>query len=436
MSLRYFIDKFKDDMLVIKEPVDKKLEISKYLLSNMERTVFFENLSGYRAVGNIWATRERIARALGIKKEEIMNRLLEAMKTPEPAEVVEKAPFYENVFEKGMFDLRKLPIPTYYPKDAGPYITSGVVIAEDGKKRNMSFHRMLVLDENRFAIRLVPRHLYAMHKKAVAENRDLPIAVAIGLCPPILLPAAMSVSFETDELAISNALRKLTLGKGIELTRTKGGIAVPTYAEYIFEGRITRQNTKEGPFVDITGTYDEVRDQPIVEIDRIYHRNEPIFHALMPGGYEHFLMMGMPREPVIYDYVRGVVPNVHGVRLTEGGCCWLHGVVSIEQQKQGDGKNAIMAALAAHPSMKRVTVVDKDIDIFDDRAVEWAVATRFQANEDLVVVNNASGSSLDKSSNHGVTSKVGLDATMPLKSEGEFIRATLDGEIEKKKNKR
>jgi len=426
MSIRYFIEKFKDETKVIKEKVDKKLEVSKILLENMEKIVLFENLSGYKAVGNIWSTRERIAKSFGIRKEDIMKKLLESMKNPEPPEIVANAPFFENIHEKGKFDLRKLPIPTYYPQDAGPYITSGVVIAEDGKKRNMSFHRLLVLNENKFAIRLVPRHLYAMHKKALAENRDLPIAIAIGLCPSILLPAAMSVDFDTDELTISNSLRRRTLGKGIELTRIKNGTAVPTYAEYVLEGRITKENTKEGPFVDITGTYDEVREQPVVEIDRVYHRNDPIFHLLMPGGYEHYLLMGMPREPIIYDYVRGVVPKVHAVRLTEGGCCWLHGVVSIEPQKQGDGKNAIMAALAAHPSMKQVIVVDKDIDIFNDREVEWAVATRFQADGDLVVINNAAGSSLDKSSRHGITSKVGIDATMPIKRENEFLKAKIE----------
>jgi UbiD family decarboxylase len=164
--------------------------------------------------------------------------------------------------------------------------------------------------------------------------------------------------------------------------------------------------------VDITGTVDGVREQPVVEIDRVYHMPEPIFHAILPGGYEHYMMMGLPKEPLIHRAVGAVVPQVRAVRLTEGGCCWLHAVVSIKQQKEGDAKNAMMAAFAGHASLKRVVVVDEDVDPFDDHAVEWALATRFQADRDTMVVQGARGSSLDPSAD-GTTAKLGLDATIP-----------------------
>jgi UbiD family decarboxylase len=122
--------------------------------------------------------------------------------------------------------------------------------------------------------------------------------------------------------------------------------------------------------------------------------------------------------------VKKVVPTVRAVRLTEGGCCWLHGAVSIRKQKEGDGKNAIMAAFTGHPSMKRVIVVDDDIDIFDDRALEWAVATRFQPATDLVVIEGARGSTLDPSLDpDGTTSKYGMDATMPMFDNSGYRRA-------------
>ncbi|HPT73723.1 MAG TPA: UbiD family decarboxylase, partial [Methanomassiliicoccaceae archaeon] len=175
--------------------------------------------------------------------------------------------------------------------------------------------------------------------------------------------------------------------------------------------------------VDITGTYDSVRPGPVFEVDRLYMRKDPIFQLLFPGGLEHYLLMGLPREPMIYRTVNQVVPRVHGVRLTEGGCCWLHGVVSITKNKEGDGMNAALAALTGHPSMKQVIVVDEDIDIYDDHQVEWAVATRFQASRSLTVINNAAGSSLDPSA-EGTTSKVAIDATVPMGMKG-FQRATL-----------
>ena len=131
-------------------------------------------------------------------------------------------------------------------------------------------------------------------------------------------------------------------------------------------------------------------------------------------------MIGMPREPIILDAVEKAVPKVGSVRLTEGGCSWFHAVVSITQQKQGDAKNAILAALGAHPSMKRVVVVDTDINIFDDQQVEWAIATRFQAGSDLVIIPDARGSTLDSSATDGVTHKVGIDATHPYGRDEEF----------------
>lgn len=119
-----------------------------------------------------------------------------------------------------------------------------------------------------------------------------------------------------------------------------------------------------------------------------------------------------------------VVPKVHGVRLTEGGCCWLHGVVSITPQKQGDAKNAIMAAFTGHPSMKRVIVVNDDIDIFDDTRIEWALATRFQGDRDTILIDKARGSTLDPSSTspEKTTVKMGFDATFPVGMESEFRR--------------
>ena len=165
----------------------------------------------------------------------------------------------------------------------------------------------------------------------------------------------------------------------------------------------------------------------MIQVDRVHHRRNPIFQALLSGNLEHYMLMGMPKEPIIERAVRSVVPKVHNVRLTEGGCCWLHGVVSITKQREGDGKNAILAAFAAHPSMKRVVIVDEDVDIDDDQQVEWAMATRFQADRDEVVVAGARGSSLDPSLVAGLTAKQGFDCTKRLGEPGwkyERVRFT------------
>jgi UbiD family decarboxylase len=400
-----------EDTVVIKGRVSRDLEITKYLLKAEDAPVLFENLDSHRAVGNLWATRERIAKAMGTSPGQLSARMMEAMNSPSAPQEVETAPFDQNVLEE--FDLRQSAIPKFYPGDGGRYVTAGVVITEFDDVRNMSFHRLMVVGERKFAIRVVPRHLHALHKRALARGQDLKVAIAVGLCPSILLSAAMNLEFGRDELTVANSLRQLCLNEPVYVRKTRSGLLVPAFAEFVFEGRLTAENVNEGPFVDITGTLDPVRKQPVVEVDRIYHRDEPIFQVILPGANEHYLMMGMPREPVIHRALKAAIPDTHGVRLTEGGCCWLHGVVSITKQKEGDGKNAILAALGAHPSMKMVTVVDEDVDIYDDRQVEWAVATRFQGHRDLVVVENARGSSLDPSAEE-TTTKVGIDATKPV----------------------
>jgi UbiD family decarboxylase len=192
---------------------------------------------------------------------------------------------------------------------------------------------------------------------------------------------------------------------------------VPAEAELVLEGRITKGTAREGPFPDLTGTLDGVRDQPVIEIDRITHRREPIYHALLPAGLEHRLLMGMPREPTILTEVSRVV-HCTDVLITPGGASWLHAVVQIEKRSPADGRLAIDAAFRGHSSLKHVVVVDTDVDIHDPRAVEWAIATRFQADRDLVLLEDQPGSSLDPSRSQAPgqkarTAKMGLDATIP-----------------------
>ena len=277
---------------------------------------------------------------------------------------------------------------------------------------------MMIMDRNHIAVRLVPRHLFTIYNMAKKNGEELRIAICVGARAEVLLAAATSMDFGADELEVASSM--------LRVGRTDNGLLVPADTDYVLEGRITLNETKEGPFVDITGTYDFERQQPVIEIDRIWTRKDPIFHALLPGGWEHYMLMGLPREPMILKTVRQAVPRVKNVRLTEGGCCWLNGVVSIAKNKEGDGVNAIMAAFTGHPSMKQVIIVDDDIDIFDDKEVEWAVATRMQADR-ILKIPGAAGSSLDPSSHGKTTWKVGFDATIPLGADlSLYKKATLD----------
>ena len=395
---------------------------TKAMAEDQDRTIVFESFNGGKAVGNLFSTRKKIADAMGIEQKDIVTSLLAAIDSPCDTETVDRPEFKAKSVP---VDLLKLPICKYFPDDGGRYISSGIIVSEYGGKKNVSFHRMMIMDKDSIAVRLVPRHLFTMFNNAKKDGKELKVSICIGARPEVLLAAATSLGYDTDELTVASSLCKNTSGKALKVGKTDNGLTVPSECDYVFEGRITFDTAKEGPFVDITGTYDYVRDQPIIKIDKIWSCEDPYFQFLLPGGNEHYLFMGLPREPMIYKTVKQAVPRTHAVRLTEGGCCWLNGVVSITKNKEGDGTNAIMAAFTGHPSMKNVIILDEDIDIFDDQQVEWAVATRFQADR-LMIIKDAAGSSLDPSS-EGTTHKVGIDATIPLdKDRKAFLKATLD----------
>ena len=397
-------------------------EATKIISEDQDRTVIFSDLNGGTAVGNLFSTRKKIAAAMNIDQSEIVKHMIHAIDNPEDVQETDSPEFR---YQELSLDLTKLPICKYFPEDGGRYISSGVIVSEYGGKKNVSFHRMMIMDKDRIAVRLVPRHLFTMFNNAKKDGKELRISICIGARPEVLLAAATSTAYDADEMRIASAMVKKSFGEPLKAGRCDNGLLVPAETDYVFEGRITFETAQEGPFVDITGTYDFVREQPVIKIDKIWACKDPVMQLLLPGGYEHYLFMGLPREPIIFKTVQQAVPRTHNVRLTEGGCCWLNGVVSITKNKEGDGMNAIMAAFTGHPSMKHVIVVDGDIDIFDDRQVEWAVATRFQADR-MIKVPGAAGSSLDPSA-EGTTWKMGLDATIPLKMDRKlFEKATLD----------
>ena len=384
-------------------------DATRYMQQDQDATWLFENLNGGKAAGNVYSTREKIAKAMGIGREDIVRHVMEAMESPEAPEETSSPAFKECELP---LDLMALPIVKYFPEDAGRYISAGIVVSEYNGKRNVSFHRMLIRGKDEIGIRLVPRHTFTLFNEAKKNGEDLKIAICIGAPVEAMVSAALSVDFGLDEMTIASSMYRKGHGKPLKVAKCSNGLTVPADCEYVIEARITSETAPEGPFVDIAGTYDEIRDQPIVKVDKIWSKKDPVFQILLPGGFEHFLLMGVPREPVIFRTVRQAVPKVRNVRLTEGGCCWLNGVVSIAKNREGDGVNAIMAAFTGHPSMKNVIVVDEDIDIFDDRQVEWAVATRMQGDK-IIRIPGAGGSSLDPSA-HGTTWKVGFDATLPL----------------------
>ena len=430
MSLREFLKQMetRKEILHIKDEVSTRFEIPFIMKSfeNQGSVLMFENVKDYetKVVANVCGTRKRICAALNVDRDRLYRRLTEAWRSPRKPKIVEDGAVKEIVEN----DLSRIPVLTHFERDAGPYITSAVVYARsiDGKVENVSVHRLQVLDKKHLAIRLVPRHLFKLWQVAKESGKDLEVSISIGVPPAIMLAASSPVPFGVNEFEVANAL----MDNDLRLIKCENADAyAPAEAELVLEGKISAtKEVAEGPFVDITGTYDIERKQPVVEVVGVMHRKDYVYQALLPSGAEHRLLMGLPHEVLIWDAVSRIVPKVYAVNLSIGGSGWLHAIISIEKQLDGDGKNALLAAFAAHPSLKHAVVVDSDIDVFNVSDVEWAIATRFQASEDLLVIKNVRGSTLDSSADQetGLTTKMGVDATRPFtKPKEKFDRAKI-----------
>lgn len=409
--MRTFIEQMRNagEVIDIEHPVSPEYEAPR-LASTTDKLLFFHDLDGHRAVMNVTASRNALAQALGINADEIVKTLAG---TPCTGSVELQGAL--NMHRPSLFSL---PIMNHYPQDAGRYITSGIIFSNYKGVRNASIHRMLVLDERHLVARIVEgRHTHALYTRAMEQGERLPIAITIGTHPAVTFASCTRVP-EGMELPYAAVLR----GGTLPVWECGNGVWVPD-AEITLEGYIGFSRADEGPFVDITGTYDPVRQQPVIELTGMHTKNDPIYHGILPGGNEHKVLMGMPYEPSIYRAVSGVA-DVRNVVLTGGGCGYLHCIIQIRKLTQGDAKNAIMAAFAAHPSLKHVVVIDQDIDILDIHDVEYAVATRVRGDRDVMVITGVRGSSLDPCRlPDGTNVKIGVDATMVLGEEEKFLRA-------------
>ncbi len=412
MSFRGFIEQIRSEgkLTEIKKPLSPVYEVSSNAGKEPE---LYTNVNGSKVVMNLLSSRELLAEALGVAPDKIIEHLSSCPADGE-IKLVKDSPLRE-VIEKP--DLYSLPILTHFEGDGAPYITAGVVVSEFDGMMNASIHRLRVIGKDRLAVRLVEfRHTYNLHKKAAEKGEPLPIAIVIGIDPVTLFAISTRVP-EGKEYNYAAALG----GKPLEVIELENGIKVP-HAEIVLEGYIhPTQLVDEGPFVDISGTYDLVRKQPVIYITKILHRRDPIYHALLPAGSEHNILMGIPYEPLIFNEVRKIA-DVKNVIMTAGGCYYFHAAVQIRKTNDGEPKKAIDAAFTAHRSLKHVVIVDDDINIFDPNDIEFAIATRVKGDEDIYIYPNVRGSTLDPRSENGIGTKVGIDATMDLSRRWKFER--------------
>ena len=420
-DLRSFLEVLKKEgqLLHITKEVSLEHEIGS-VIATLERkgaeAAYFSHVKGHTipVTGGLLSDHRKIALALECEIDEISDRMEIALEMDKPLKpvIVENPVFKENILIRDDIDLTKIPIPVHAPEDGGPFITAGVTISRDlkGGRQNASFQRMQIKSRNRTGIMINEwRHLKGFLDQAESEGQGLPIAVVIGVDPVVMIAAGIRTDY--DELELASLLR----GKPIEVARCHTcDLLVPASAEFVIEGEIIPgERDSEGPLAEFTGHYGLLWKSPVFKVTAICHRSNPIWQTLNGACNEH-LNLGnvLPREPVLKKHATYVSKNVRQVHIPPYGSGFL-ALISMDKKNEGEPKNAAMAAMVSHVNIKTVIVLDTDVDIYNPAEVLWALANRVNAREDIFTVPNAQGHELDPASDeHGVQTKMGIDATL------------------------
>lgn len=428
------------DLLVIEEPTDVKYVPAAYARKTSDingPAILFKNMKGYDipVLAGLYSTKERVALAMGCEPGDLLKNYMEKeSRTLEPVLVDAKdAPVQEVVLTGDQIDLRKLPIILNYEKDCGSYITGGVQMAKDpitGKK-NASMHRMLYMDPTHLSVFAPPgRQLGTI----IARHEDLgvgtEIATVIGCDPIIPIASQCRAPYGTDEMWIAGGMR----GAPVEMVKCKTiDLEVPATAEIVIEGRtIPGKRVDDGPFGEYPGTYSAMKPAPVLEVTAITMRHDAIYQNVLTGMpmTENHWMMDLAATAMAYREAYKICPDLVDIRMTPGGTSRHHLIVSIKKRHQFEPRNLIMTLLSANIGIKAVVVVDDDIDINDMLQVEWAINTRCQPEQDVMIFPTIYSPTLDPSAPAArASSKMGIDATAPLgELHGAYTRVYTPGQ--------
>ncbi len=426
-ELRVFLAELERDhpeqVLRIAEPVNPVYDATAVVFEAERQpacpVVWFERVgsSPFPAVVNVLSTKGRLARGLGVDEAALAAAFGERVtRLVEPRRHADAA-FEANTLEGDAIDLGLLPALTHFEQDGGPYITGGHVVARDPYTgvETIGYHRIMVKGPRRLGISLHSRRrMYEYHRRAEEAGRPLEVAVVLGVPPAVSLGSIAFPPADAGKFGIIGSL----LGEPLEIARCRTvDLDVPRWAEIVIEGQIlATEREKEGPFGEFTGYASTRGTENVLIPTAIQYRDGAIYQSHNAGlSLEHCMFLAFPREVMVTQVLRRTIPNLKAVRVPiRSGCGSFHVYVSIRKTAEGQAKQAIMAVLGADHYFKHVIVVDDDVDVFDDEEVLWAVATRMQADRDLVVASGGMSTLLDPSSPDGSGAKLGIDATRPL----------------------
>jgi 4-hydroxy-3-polyprenylbenzoate decarboxylase/2,5-furandicarboxylate decarboxylase 1 len=424
-DLREFIAHLEDqkELRRIRKPVDTKYEIAAYIRKTSDikgPALLFENVNESKipVLGGVFATRKRGLLALETSEKEYGEKFHQALEHLIPPRKISSGPCKEVILKSEDADLSRFPIPIFSQNDSGPFITAGLVISKDPEsaRSNTSIYRLQVHGSRRLGVKA--QQLHRQLRKAEAKGEPLPVAIAIGTDPALMLASQWDAPYGVDELELAGALR----GEPVEVVRAEMvDLLVPATAEVVIEGYIQPQVREiEGPFGEVGGYSTPKFPKPVIEVTAITHRKDPIFQAALTGmpTTENHILRQIPMEATYYWELKKRHPGVTAVHFPAAGAILFLVIIAIKQTYLYEARNAIASMFATRRN-KIIIVVDDDVDIFDMEKVMWAVATRSRPEEDVVVFPRLSTSGMDPSAfrlegtDSFWNSGLGIDATKP-----------------------
>lgn len=429
-SIRPFLSRLEQqgELLRIDKPVALRHELSAFLsAADAGPALWFENVSGSRlkVVGNLLTSRARVAAALDIEVADIVPQLQRAIRQPLQSVRVATAPVQEVIEQQA--PLAGLPLPTFFEREGHPYITAGVILARDPEsgRGNLSFARFAILDERRAMVGIAPNHHLALFaRRAAAAGRSLPIAVAIGAHPAIQLAACLYLGVGDDELECAGRL----LGEPVRVVPTRTiELVAPADAELVLEGVIEPDKPiEEGLVSEFHGLYEDYGAGFLTTFSAQTRRADALFQVIEPGYHrEHMYLGALPIAAALLHSIAAVVPNVRDVAVTEAGGGRTDVIVQIDAPRPGQARRAMYAVFAAVSLVKRVTVVDADVDPWDAAAVEWARTNRMRMERDLLLLPLSGADRSEPLEQGGTVTKAGFDATAKASDRVEGIERAL-----------
>lgn len=411
------------EVVHIADPVDLEYDVMAVVLEYERRrrypVLLFEKVHGHDIpiVANVVASRRALAFALGVDEAGLAREYARRIQDRHRPVLVADAPFRERVITGEALDLGRLPVPVYFPGDAGRYLTAGMLVARDPDTgvETEGYHRFQLKGPNRMGVSLHSRRrMFEYQRRAEARGQALPCAVVLGLHPLVSMGSLAYPPADVGKFEVVGGL----FGRPLEVAPCHTtDLHVPAAAEIVIEGEILPGvREPEGPFGEFTGYFSRRSTEHVFVARALSMRERPWFQSIGSGrAGDHITTLGLVREAEIWNALARAIPNVTGVHVPLSGTSSFTAYVSIRQGRPGEAKHVIPIVLGVDHYLKLVIVVDDDIDVFDESDVLWAVATRMQADRDLVTIAGSLGAMLDPSADErGITAKLGIDATRPF----------------------